>query len=389
MNSQGIRLTRVRLGHGQRTRSLGLVQRTRRDHAAFSLRPIMSATSGITVASHLASVFANANISSQVRFIKVSITNESLTHDLTIPVSGTFEDDLRLLQSPDVLEDTIPAYLLAKVAQSNWITISYVPDSAKVRDKMLYASTRASLLKAMGSTLFTDAIFATSKADLTPEAYASHKRHIAAPKPLSTREKDMADVRAAESGDGYEGSRTRASHLRTGVGFAWAQDLEQAVVQLGQGEACALIVLEVDRATETLTLISTSEINIDILGSALPSSQPCYALFAWPHAYTTPPRREISKSFVFNPVMIYSSGVLTTYLAVKGFLVETSPTAYLAPRKVETSDPRELDEAHLKTELGLDIASVGAQPAAGSSNLAREGDEKKAFARPKGPARKR
>ena len=40
--------------------------------------------------------------------------------------------------------------------------------------QMLYASTWLSPLKSLGSSLYTDSIFATSKADLTPEAYDAH-----------------------------------------------------------------------------------------------------------------------------------------------------------------------------------------------------------------------
>ncbi|KAF8078071.1 hypothetical protein FPV67DRAFT_1463996 [Lyophyllum atratum] len=355
----------------------------------------MSAISGISIASELASSFANANNSNDVRFIKVSIENEILVHDLTIPITSSFEEDLGLLQELDILADNIPAYILAKVAPSDWIAVSYVPDSAKVRDKMLYASTRASLLKGIGSTLFTDAIFATSRADLTAEAYASHKRHISAPKPLSAREQEMADVRAAESGSTYEGSRTRASHLGTGVGLHWSQDLEEAVRQLGKSEGSAVVVIEIDRATETLVIKATSDANVETFASALPQSQPCYALFAWPHAYTSPPRRDIV--FIYScpsssPIkdrMVYSSGVSSTYLAAKALLADTSPAVYVASRKIETSDPRELDEAYLKAELGLGVASAGEQIAAGSAGSARNGDERTPFARPKGPARKR
>jgi len=108
---------------------------------------------------------------------------------------------------------------------------------------MLYASTRLSLLKSLGSTLFTDAIFATSKSDLTPEAYAAHLRHSAAPNPLSKREQEIADLRVSESKTAsYEGSRARASHVGTGVGFRWAEELEEALVQLGQSEGSAVVV---------------------------------------------------------------------------------------------------------------------------------------------------
>lgn len=110
---------------------------------------------------------------------------------------------------------------------------------------MLYASTRASLLKSLGSTLFSDSIFATSKADLTPEAYASHRRHLAAPKPLSAREQEMADVRAAEreGGVAYDGSRARASPIGTGVGLNWSEEVEDAVKKLGEGDGCEVAII--------------------------------------------------------------------------------------------------------------------------------------------------
>jgi len=108
---------------------------------------------------------------------------------------------------------------------------------------MLYASTRSSLLKALGSSLFTDNLFATSKDDLTPEGYSSHRRHMAAPKPLSAREREVAGVRAAETDGTYEGSRARASHVGSGISLRWSQDAEDAIKQLGEGDSNVLVVL--------------------------------------------------------------------------------------------------------------------------------------------------
>jgi len=111
---------------------------------------------------------------------------------------------------------------------------------------MLYASTRNALTKSLGSGVFTDSLFATSKADLTPEAYAKHKKHMAAPKPLSAQEQEMADIRAAEreaGGTGYEGSSARQNVPGTRVGFNWAPDVEEAVGELGAGEGSRLVVI--------------------------------------------------------------------------------------------------------------------------------------------------
>jgi twinfilin-like protein len=62
---------------------------------------------------------------------------ESLIHDLSIDVEGTLQEDLQNLQSPDVLPDDSPGYILAKLDDppSEWLAIYYVPDAAKVRDK--------------------------------------------------------------------------------------------------------------------------------------------------------------------------------------------------------------------------------------------------------------
>jgi hypothetical protein len=71
-----------------------------------------------------------------VRFIKVVISNESLVPAATIPPSGTFQQDLDKLA--DVLEDNIPAYILARTDKpgSDWLAIFYVPDTSKIRDKV-------------------------------------------------------------------------------------------------------------------------------------------------------------------------------------------------------------------------------------------------------------
>ena len=109
---------------------------------------------------------------------------------------------------------------------------------------MLYASSRSSLVKSLGSSLFTDSVFATSKADLTPDAYAAHLRHIAAPNPLSSREQELADLRTAENAAAsYEGSQARRTHIGTSPGFRWTQEAEDAVVDLARRTEDFLLIL--------------------------------------------------------------------------------------------------------------------------------------------------
>lgn len=111
---------------------------------------------------------------------------------------------------------------------------------------MLYAATRNNLTKGLGSTHFKDNLFATSKADVTFDAYKRHKAHLAAPQPMTAREKELADIKAAEraaGGAGYEANREKRSHLGERVGFQWSDEADQAVKALQDSEDGRLVVL--------------------------------------------------------------------------------------------------------------------------------------------------
>ena len=66
----------------------------------------------------------------------ISCLPESLVPDGTHPSTGTLEQDLDKLG--DLLEDNVPAYVLVRLDDppSQWLAVHYVPDSAKVRDKV-------------------------------------------------------------------------------------------------------------------------------------------------------------------------------------------------------------------------------------------------------------
>jgi len=289
----------------------------------------------------------------------------------------------------DILEDNIPAYILARLDNpvSEWLAIFYVPETAKVKDKMLYASTRNSLTKFLGSAHFTDSIFATTKADVTPDAYVKHKLHLAAPKPLSAREQELADLAAAEkqnSGHAYQGSIARSTPLTSGLGLKWTQELQDALNQLGTDDSSRVLVLTVDPSSETLVLSETVDCDADSLGASLPKSEPSYGFFAWSHSFGESLKREIV--FIYccpssSPVkhrMLYSSGALLVYQGAKSIL-ESAGGDQLAGRKIETSDPQELNEAFLKEALGVGHSNESA-PTSQSQPL---------FAKPKGPGRRR
>ncbi|KAL4075398.1 hypothetical protein V8B97DRAFT_1575866 [Scleroderma yunnanense] len=347
----------------------------------------MTAISGIGVSEELTQAFSTAVETKNTRFIIIVIRNESLVPVVSVDVAGSLEDDLGQLGAH--LDDKDPCYILTRLDDpaSEWLAIAYVPEIASVRDKMLYASTRNSLTKSLGSTVFTDSLFATSKADVTPEAYAAHKRHLAAPKPLSAREQEIADIKAAEREAGvvYEGSRARQNHLGQGkVGYQWSSEAEDAVRRLGNSEGNHLVVLQIDISTETVVLNADSNVEANTLSTLIPTSEPSFSLFAWSNTYSTTGRDIVfiyscPSSSLIKYRMVYSSGALVIFRESKALLDSTSNFS-LAPRKLETSDPSELSETYLKQELGF---------SGGPGNNSNDSGTKAAFMRPRGPTRRR
>ena len=67
---------------------------------------------------------------------------ESLVAEESTPPSGSFEEDLDRLA--ELVQDDVPAYILARQDDppTDWLAIFYVPDTAKIRDKVALRAIR-------------------------------------------------------------------------------------------------------------------------------------------------------------------------------------------------------------------------------------------------------
>ena len=65
-----------------------------------------------------------------------------------------------------------PAYFLVRLdsskSASDWLFLCYVPDVAPIRQKMIYAATRASLTKDLGDSYIKDSIYGTNMVQMKP-----------------------------------------------------------------------------------------------------------------------------------------------------------------------------------------------------------------------------
>lgn len=121
--------------------------------------------------------------------------------------------------------------------------MTYVPDAAPVRQKMLFASTRLTLVRELGSEHFRETIFATTAEELTPAGFEKHDAHSALAAPLTEEERTLGDVKRAEQEAGG-GTGTREIHLSKSLAMPVAEDALAALKALGdEGSGTGLVML--------------------------------------------------------------------------------------------------------------------------------------------------
>ena len=115
----------------------------------------------LEIGADLSEAFVAAQEDAGVRALKATIVDERITLSGTAVASGggTVADDFDNLASDlDVHQANFILFKLGGEgeAQTGWTLISWVPDLCKVRDKMLYSSSRDNLKRSLGHGYFSN-----------------------------------------------------------------------------------------------------------------------------------------------------------------------------------------------------------------------------------------
>lgn len=175
--------------------------------------------SGITASTELHETFKTFVSTPSQRFLLASISSETLVPVTTIPSQNdSFKDDLHLLA--EHLTPTNTLYILLKThpSESNgYVAVTYIPNTAPVRQKMLFASTRLTLVRELGIERFRETVFITEAKELTREGWEAHERHEGLEAPLTEEEQGMRGVREAEMVES-SGTGARKGYVRQAAG---------------------------------------------------------------------------------------------------------------------------------------------------------------------------
>jgi len=336
----------------------------------------MSHGSGIPIAPELDHAFGSARTDNNVRFLQVRILNETLVDVAKHPLSNSIEDDWKALHK--YIERNVASYFIFRLDSKNingyeWVLISYVPDGSPVKERMLYASTRALLKRQLGLSYFSDEFHSSSPDDLSYELFVQHdKKKGTGNSPLTEAEIASHAELTSEIDHGH--TREYVHSVR----FPFSSSAIEALQSLQSSSVFNVVHLAVDDAKETVELVNTSNhSSINAFHNYLNDHQssPSFFFFRFDHQFNDQSFSPIL--FIFycpenskvKLKMLYSTVKSTAIDAAKSYNVNVE-------KKLEISEASDLNESELMTELHPQSREV--QVKTGFSRPARPG---------KGPSR--
>lgn len=330
----------------------------------------MSHQTGIQANEELRIFFGKCKDNS-VRVIKVGIENEQLKLQQYEGPVGSFEDDYDKYLN-NLIHEERPCYLFYcldnnELPGQEWIFISWCPDTASVREKMLYASTKATMKKEFGAGQIKYELFGSRKEDVTLQGFYKHIQFEKAPAPLTGAEEELMAIKRSTSGANI-GIDEKHQTIQ-GLAFPISDDAIAALKDLKEN-VINYVQLSIDIDKEEINLESFEDTNIEFLPNRVPNDHARYHVFKFPHNY----EGDYIKSIVFIysvpgyncPIkerMLYSSCKSQLIDVIEGKIgIEIA-------KKIEIDDASELTTEFLIDEI---------HP---KKNIFRQ-----KFAKPKGPS---
>ncbi|CAB1314671.1 unnamed protein product [Coregonus sp. 'balchen'] len=314
-----------------------------------------------------------------VRLIQVRIQDEQLVLGAFREPTQSWDQDYDHFLLP-LLDDQEPCYILYRLDSQNaqgyeWIFISWSPDQSPVRQKMLYAATRATVKKEFGGGHVKDEMFGTVEEDICLEGYQRHVSSSSGPAPLTAAEQELRRIKINEGRVKQVKTETSVESKHQtlqGIAFPLQEEAKQALQQLAQ-KHINYIQLKLDTERETIELVHSDPTETCELPCRVPTDTPRYHFFLYKHSH----EGDYLESVVFIYSMPgYSCSIKERmlYSSCKSRLLDEVEKDY----HLEVSKKMEIDSGDELTEEFLYDEVHPKQHAF-----------KQAFAKPRGPAGKR
>jgi len=245
----------------------------------------MSCQTGIVASSGLAAYLASVAHHAD-RCIKINIEDEELQLVQNRIAAGDeeYDWDRNVLVC---LEDEQPCYIFYRLDQKsndgayNYVFMSFVPIDCGVKNKMLYAATRATLKRIFGDNRIATEYMGTTKDELSLQGY-KNQLSAGSSLPMTEAELELAQVKKDEAAMRSQMSSNSAT--LPGLNLPATQDLLNNLEKFKKG-FINYLQIKLDTESEELKLWDCANIKASELSEKIPTEEPRYHLFNFNHDY--------------------------------------------------------------------------------------------------------
>ncbi|KAL2270608.1 hypothetical protein VTJ83DRAFT_2792 [Remersonia thermophila] len=331
--------------------------------------------SGISASQELVSQFNELLASDRHFGLLVTISSEQLKPlRLLTPAAASFSSSVESLLSPHIKPNEALYIILRRhPSVPALVAVTYVPDTAPVRQKMLFASTRLTLVRELGSEHFRDTFFATTPDELTPAGFERHDAHLALEAPLTEEEQSLGAVRRAEQEAGM-GTAVREIHMSKNMPTQMTDDALQALKDLAPGGPRSLVMLKINPDSESVELApdDSNPSSIPELVRTISPSEPRFTFYRFTHTHNGSESSPLL--FIYTCPSAFSTKAIKfrmLYPLMKRAVLSIAEqnAGLVVDKKFEVEDVSEITEQSILDELHPKV------------------EVKKGFSRPKRPGR--
>ncbi|KAL1116846.1 hypothetical protein AAG570_005316 [Ranatra chinensis] len=228
----------------------------------------------------------------------------------------------------------------------SWLLISWSPDDSPIRQKMLYASTKATLKHEFGRGQIKEELHATTPEEVVLSGLMKQRSAAGTPAPLTPREEELSDLSAGLV------SATCGSQLLGSVAIPLVEAAVRALQALKTDSQHNYVKLKIDIPAEQIVLDSSEMVPVAALGSKVPKDSARYHLFRFDYTHEGRPHQAIM--FIYS-MPGYSCPVKERmlYSASKGPFLETleQKLSLKVDKKLEIESGEDLSYEYLYEEL--------------------------------------
>lgn len=327
----------------------------------------MSSQSGISAQQELVDFLHKPCPASQeVQIVTAAISDDSTTVQL--------QGEYRSLQELQSDLNTEPRYVFVRDPRTNpeqYVFVSYVSDSSPVRLKMLYASTKNTLIRQIGGNSIGKQLLITDASDLEDVLNNGEAQHT----PAVLTESEKANLEISEQQRRMKLSSRKLVSQTDGAPTSLMFNIQadgSNIVQLLQQSN--VLTFKIDLDTEQIQVVGKDNIN-DPKNLQIVTEHPSYTIYRNGSLnyfiYSCPSGSKVKER------MVYASNRL-------GFINHLKDQAQLNfARVIEIGDPEDLELTLISNSSQEEKKQEEEQEAAVASTSSRK------FNKPRGPGRRR